>query len=63
MADNYPGSVWQSIINYADWTQKLNISATAKKLTRLNGPQLRKAVTKHLVDAWERDEQPRLLNF
>lgn len=49
MADWHPGSVWQSIVNYADWTRTLDLGATARRLTRLSGPQFRDAVTRLLT--------------
>jgi hypothetical protein len=44
----HPGSVWASIISYADWLSKLDISNRAKRLTRLRGKHFIKAVDRIL---------------
>lgn len=62
MADDHPGSVWQSIVDYANWTRKLDVSATASRLTRLSGPQFRRAVIRHLADMFADDEQRKVIN-
>jgi len=45
MVNQYPGSVWQSLIERANWVAKLHISPQAKFLTRLQGPQFKNAVS------------------
>jgi hypothetical protein len=62
MADDYPGSVWQSIVNYANWTRTLDVSATTKRLTRLSGPKFYHAVMRHLAEMYVDDEQQRIIN-
>ena len=41
----HPGSVWHSLLAQKSWISKLQISATAKRLTRLRGRQFKAAVT------------------
>ncbi len=48
IAEQYPGSVYQSIVDYANWTRKLSVSPLAARLTRLTGPQFRRAVNRTL---------------
>lgn len=57
MADQHPGSVWQSLVDWANWTRRLDVSPTARRLTALRGPQFRRAVAKMLADARNDDGQ------
>lgn len=50
MAILYPNSVWQSLIDYGDWINNLNISRFAKRLTRLQGKDFRVVVHRILPD-------------
>ena len=52
MAEQHPGSAWQSLVNYANWTKNLSISRTAQRLTHLSGPQFFNAITRILDDAY-----------
>jgi hypothetical protein len=63
MADDYPGSVWQSVVDYANWTRTLDVSATARRLTRLSGPQFRKAVMRRLAEMYADDECRKPINM
>ena len=45
----HPNSVFKSLLDYRNWIGELNISARAKRLTRLRGRAFRLAVIKTLV--------------
>lgn len=55
MASWHPGSVYNSLIENANWLEKLNISTTAKRLSRLSGRQFQLAVERILTG----DQRPR----
>ncbi len=49
MAEQHPGSVWQSLVDYANWTKNLSINRTAQRLICLSGPQFYNAVAANLL--------------